>query len=344
MYYDTYRGKKHSSWKREPQKRGGGCMSALLRAAMKLVAVLLVVALLCCGALYLLPVSFLNIEPSGSDLSIADNLPEDRVNILLLGLDDLNEGSQRSDTIMIASLGNHSLKFISILRDTLVEIPGHGTQKINAAYAIGGPEMTMRVINETFNLNVTNYVAIDFSCMVDLVDAIGGVDLEIEDREIEQLNKYAWNTYKCITKDGGTKYAKYADSTAYTQGGTLHLNGLFATGYARIRKIDSDYTRTNRQRKVILAIIRRMRSEWYNPLMYVKLFEILGESVNTNLSIVELISVGEKILAIPQAETARMPKDEDINDNGSSIEITDREGNIENMHLEIYGTTGASDQ
>ena len=337
MYYDTYRGKKRGAWKREPEKRGGGCTGALLRALIKLVVVVLVAALLCCGALYLLPVSFLNIEPSGSDLAIADNLPDNRVNILLLGLDDLSEGSQRSDSIIIASLGQNSLKFISILRDTLVDIPDHGTQKINAAYAIGGPQLTMRVINETFNLNITNYVAIDFSCMVDLVDAIGGVDVEIEDREIEQLNKYAWKTYKCITKDGGTKYARYADTTAYTQGGTLRLNGLFATGYARVRKIDSDYTRTNRQRKVILAIIRRMRGEWYNPLMYIRLFKVLDESVDTNLSIPELISVGEKVLAIPQADQARMPKDERINDNGSSIEITDKEGNIRDMHQEIYG-------
>ena len=336
MYYDTYRGKRRGRNARRESERRGSCFGLLLRGLIKLLAIALVLALAACGVLYLLPVSFLNVEPGGSELSIADNLPENRVNILLLGLDDLNEGSQRSDSIIIASLGQDSLKFISILRDTMVEIPGHGRQKINAAYACGGPEMTMRVINETFNLNITNYVALDFSSMVDLVDAIGGVDIEIQDVEIEQLNKYAWNTYKCITKDGGTKYAKYAASQPYTAGGTLHLNGLFATGYSRVRKIDSDYMRTNRQRKVILAIIRRMRSNWYDPLMYARLFRVLGESVNTNLIVPELISVGEKVLVMGQAETTRMPRDEYISDNGSNIEIVNAQGNIQAMHQFIY--------
>lgn len=335
MYYDTYRGKKHRA--RGECERRSGCSGLLLRGLFKLLALVLVLALAACGVLYLMPVSFLNVEPESSELSIADGLPENRVNILLLGLDDLNQGSQRSDSIIIASLGQDSLKFISILRDTLVDIPGHGRQKINAAYAIGGPEMTMRVINETFNLNITNYVALDFSSMVDLVDAIGGVDIEIQDAEIEQLNKYAWNTYKCITKDGGTKYAKYAASQPFTVGGSLHLNGLFATGYSRIRKIDSDYVRTNRQRKVILAVIRRMRANWYDPLMYARLFKVLGENVNTNLSVPELIAVGEKVLLMGEAETARMPRDENISDNGSSIEIVNAQGNIQSMHQFIYG-------
>ena len=101
MYYDTYRGKKHRA--RGECERRSGCSGLLLRGLFKLLALVLVLALAACGVLYLMPVSFLNVEPEGSELSIADGLPEDRVNILLLGLDDLNQGSQRSDSIIIAS-------------------------------------------------------------------------------------------------------------------------------------------------------------------------------------------------------------------------------------------------
>ena len=95
MYYDTYRGKKHRA--RGECERRSGCLVLLLRGLFKLLALVLVLALAACGVLYLMPVSFLNVEPESSELSIADGLPENRVNILLLGLDDLNQGSQRFD-------------------------------------------------------------------------------------------------------------------------------------------------------------------------------------------------------------------------------------------------------
>ena len=251
MYYDTYRGKRGGKNRRG---RGGGCTGWLLGTLLKLIALVLVAVVLAAGVLFAIPPSFMNIEPGNAELSLTDGLPSDRVNVLLLGVDFLEDGQQRSDAMMIASVGYNSIHLTSIMRDTMVDIPGYGRHKLNSAYSYGGAEMAMRVVNETFKLNITNYIVVDFSTMVDLVDAIGGVDVEIEDKELEHLNKYAYDTFKKINAVNPEKYGHYINSQPYTQGGTLHLNGLFATGYSRIRLIDTDYKRAQRQRRVILLL------------------------------------------------------------------------------------------
>ena len=334
MYYDTYRGKRGDKKRRE---RGGGCTGWLLGMLLKLIALVLVAVVLAAGVLFAIPPSFMNIEPGNAELSLTDGLPSDQVNILLLGVDFLEDGQQRSDAMMIASIGYDSVRLVSVLRDTLVDIPGYGEHKLNSAYSYGGAEMAMRVVNETFKLNITNYIVVDFSTMVDLVDAIGGVDVEIEDKELEHLNKYAYDTFKKINAVNPEKYGHYINSQPYTQGGTLHLNGLFATGYSRIRMIDSDYTRTQRQRRVLAAVLEQVKGSVMNPLMYARLYQVYRDSVQTNLSLAELISIGEKALVAGKIETERMPKDEYIYDDQSALHITDPQGNIIAMHNFLYG-------
>ncbi len=307
-------------------------MGWFLGTLLKLIALVLVALALAAGALYAIPPSFLNIEPENVELSLTDGLPGNRVNILLLGIDFLEDGQQRSDSMMIASVGYNSVRLTSIMRDTMVDIPGYGRHKLNSAYSYGGPEMAMRVVNETFKLNITNYIAVDFCTMVDLVNAIGGVDIEVEERELEHLNKYAYDTYKKINTVNPEKYGHYIDSQPYTQGGTLHLNGLFATGYTRIRLIDTDYVRTSRQRRVLSAALQQVRKNAWNPLMYARLFQTYRETFNTNMSLAEVISVAEKALVAGKIESERMPQDDYILDDGSSIEITDVQGNIAAMH------------
>ena len=334
MYYDTYRGKRGGKRRRE---RGGGCTGWLLGTLLKLIALVLVAVVLAVGVLYAIPPSFMNIESGNAELSLTDGLPSDRVNVLLLGVDFLEDGQQRSDAMMIASVGYNSVRLVSALRDTLVEIPGYGEHKLNSAYSYGGAEMAMRVVNETFKLNITNYIVVDFSTMVDLVDAIGGVDVEIEDKELEHLNKYAYDTFKKINAVNPEKYGHYINSQPYTQGGTLHLNGLFATGYSRIRLIDTDYKRTQRQRRVLSAVLEQVKGSVMNPLMYARLYQVYRDSVQTNLSLAELISIGEKALMAGKIETERMPKDEYIYDDQSALHITDPQGNIIAMHNFLYG-------
>ena len=333
MYYDTYRGKRGDRDKRERR----GCTGWLLGMLLKLLALLLVVIVLVGGVLYAIPPSFMNTEPANVDLALTDKLPGDRVNILLLGVDFREDGRQRSDAMMIASVGYNSLRLTSVLRDTLVDIPGYGEHKLNSAYAYGGPEMVMRVLNETFMLNITNYIVVDFIAMVDLVDAIGGVGVEVEERELEHLNKYAYDTFKKINAVNPEKYGHYINSQPYTQGGTLHLNGLFAMGYSRIRLIDTDIKRTQRQRRVLSAVLARVKENIWNPLMYARLLQVYRDSVQTNLSLAELISLAEKALVAGGIETDRIPKAEHIHDDGSSIHLTDRQGSIAALHSFLYG-------
>ena len=332
MYYDTYRGKNRSGRRR----RSGGCGSWLLGLVFKLIALALVLALIAAGVLYAMPVALMNVEPGGVDLALTDGLPGSRVNVLLLGLDYMDEGQQRSDAMMIASVGYDGAKITSIMRDTLVDIPGHGQHKLNSAYSYGGAEMTMRVINETFDLNITNYAAVDLRTLVDLVDALGGVEVSIEENEISHLNSCAWNTYKKIIQLDPSKYQHYADSKLVTTAGVQLLDGLFATAYTRIRHADSDYMRTARQREVLSAMLTRLRENFYKPQIYVNLYNVLKSSVDTNLSLPELISLGEKVLVSGKIETLRAPANEYIVDNGSFITITNPEENVRSVHEFIY--------
>lgn len=337
MYYDTYRGRGRNERRRRPRRRKS-CLGWLLGKLVKLILLVLVLVILALAILLALPPSFLNIESGDAQLSLTDGLPNNRINILLLGLDFLQDDHQRSDTMIVASIGDDSLRLASILRDTVVDIPGHSPNKINAAYAAGGPEMAMRVVNETFDLNITNYIAVDFKALVDLVDAVGGVDVEVEEHELEQLNKYAYNTYKKISASDPVKYGHYAASQPITQAGKMRLNGLFATSFARIRKLHGyDYARTERQREVILAVIDRIQAQIASPGMYIDLFRVYQESVQTNMSLPELISIAEKALLSKSFKTGRFPGSAHLYDNGSTITITDPVGNVEAMHEFLYG-------
>ncbi len=330
MYYDTYRGKNAR------RRRSHGCLGWLVLTALKIIFWILILALIAGGVLYALPVSLFNVEPAGIELSPTDGLPGNRINILLLGLDALNDGQQRSDAIMVASIGYDGIKLTSLMRDTMVDIPGQGRHKLNSAHAMGGPELVMRVVNETFQLNITNYIAVDFRTLVDIIDAVGGVNVNLEEKELENLNKNAYNTYKSISKADPERYAHYANSTPETRTGDVRLNGLFATAYSRIRYTDSDYVRTSRQREVIAGILERLRECFWNPLVWVRLYEVLEQSVQTNLSLPELISLGEKVLISGNVENMRIPDDDHMTDNGSTIEITDIEGCVQTLHQFIY--------
>ncbi|MBQ2641189.1 MAG: LCP family protein, partial [Lachnospiraceae bacterium] len=122
------------------------------------------------------------------NLALTDGLPLNRLNILLLGTDDLRDGAQRSDAILIATLGYGCFRLTSVMRDTVVDIPGHGKSKLNAAFAYGGAELAMRTINQNFGLNIMHYAHVDFVALVKVIDAIGGVDLPLTDAERQRLN------------------------------------------------------------------------------------------------------------------------------------------------------------
>ncbi len=314
MYYEPYQKRKRQRQPRRRRRSFGGWLAEL---CLRLVALALGLALLGAGLLYALPVSLFAVEPDGVDLSLTDGLPADRANILLLGLDAVRENSRRSDAILIASVGYGTLKLTSVMRDTLVEIPGHGSGKLNAAYAYGGPELVMKTLNGNFGLNLMHYASVDFRALVAVVDAVGGVDLEITGAEMEKINA-------ALDEARRRGQALDYDSAPLTQSGKgVHLNGLQALAYARIRKLDSDYGRTRRQRRLLSAMLTRIRSNLWNPAMLARLGRAILQTTDTNLSVVQLLSLGEKALAAGPLDTLQLPVEGSYTDDGSCLRVSD---------------------
>ena len=297
---------------------------------LRLFALLLAILLFTAGVLYALPVSLLAVEPEGVELSLTDGLPEGVANVLLLGLDATHENTHRSDAIIIASVGYGRLKLTSVLRDTLVSIPGHGAGKLNAAYAYGGPDLVMRTLNESLRLNIIHYVAVDYATLVNLVDALGGVDLALTQAETEKINAdvAAWRQ-----RNPSLGYA----APELTQSGeNIHLTGIQALVYARIRKLDSDFVRASRQRALLHALLNRLRASLWNPVRLVRLGRVLLAGIDTDLSPLQLLLLGEKALAVGRPDQLRLPVDGSYTDDGSSLQVDDMQANIAALQLFVY--------
>ncbi|WP_304508428.1 LCP family protein [Anaerotignum sp.] len=210
------------------------------------------------------------------------------MNIALFGIDSQNEENKgRSDAIMIASVNQKTgkIKLISIARDTYVDIPEHGKTKINHAYAYGSAELAIQTINENFDLNIKDYATVNFDSLADVIDEMGGVELEVTEAERQQINNYL------------LKGEKLRES------GLVHLTGPQAVSYSRIRKIDGDVQRGERQRKVLECLFQKALG--INPLLYpsyVRKFSPLVETSLSNDEILKLASVGVKSgLSLEQA-------------------------------------------
>lgn len=207
--------------------------------------------------------------------------------IALFGLDtednDLGTGS-RSDAIMILSINNSTgeTKILSIYRDTLVQIEKDNpvTSKINSAYAYGGPAAALKTINSNFDLAVSEYAAVNWEGMTRAIDAVGGVQVHIEQDEVSELNKYLADQMS----DNGI----YSDGIFNT--GYITLNGAQATAYSRIRSTDQgDITRTQRHREVMLALMDKLRSA--DPATLDKALDEILPYVKTSITEEEFVSL-----------------------------------------------------
>lgn len=222
-------------------------------------------------------------------------------NIALFGIDSTDGETGRSDSIMIATVDpvHNKVKLTSIMRDSYVYIDGYGQDKINHAYAYGGPELSIKTINENFGLNIEDFVSVNFSSLPKIIDILGGVDIEITDEELQYINDYINDIN---SKDG-------TSSPSITYSGVQHLDGTQALAYSRIRYTSGgDYKRTERQRTVLEALFTKLTSVSvgsYNSLLN----EVLPY-VQTNLSATDILSLGTKVLGIGNhLEQDRFPRD-----------------------------------
>lgn len=337
QYEEPYYKRNPKRRTRQPRRRRQTLGAWLAGVLLRLLAFVLAVALLGGAVLYFLPVSLLAVEPEGVTLSPTDGLPEDVANILLLGLDATHENTRRSDSIIIASVGRGRLHLTSVLRDTQLAIPDRGPGKLNAAYAYGGPWLVARTLNESLKLNIVHYIAVDYTALVRIVDALGGVDIEISQPEMDKINA------DIAAKRDRWQALGYPVADLVDWGANTHLNGLQALTYARIRKLDSDFVRAGRQRKLLEALLKCLKNSLWNPVRMVSLAQALLQAADTDLSPFQLLLLGEKALASGVTGSLRLPVDNSYTDDGSSLQITDLQSNIAALQLGVYDAGGARD-
>ena len=277
------------------------------------------------------------------DLSVTEGLPSEWHNILLLGSDTRNINNvSRTDTIIIASINTKDgrIKLASIMRDTIVPIPGHGNRKINSASYYGGPRLTMKVVNQCFKMNITEYVLVNFASFKEIIDILGGIDLDISDKEMDQINSNLKEQARLLNLSKEEYLA--GEYNLKTSGPDTHLDGLQALGYARIRHIDSDYERTRRQRRVIDAMIKKMRGN-VSIKQLVQLATSMWEYVDTNVDMMNAIGLATTVLkyGIGDMTSGLMPitgsyKSETRSSNGAALYDIDFEMNASKLNEFIY--------
>ncbi|MDV5102922.1 LCP family protein [Clostridium perfringens] len=208
-------------------------------------------------------------------------------NIALFGIDAPKGKVGRSDAIMILTLDEEHkvMKLTSIMRDSYVDIPGHGDDKITHAYVFGGPELAMKTLNENFNVNVEDFMAVNFTSLPEIIDKLGGVKINIIPEEIHHI-------------------------PGITSPGEQVLNGEQALAYSRIRyATGEDYKRTERQRVVLEAIFEKLKSTPTKE--YPSLIDEFLPYIETNMSSMDMIKLATDVAPLVKGnlETARFPLD-----------------------------------
>lgn len=221
------------------------------------------------------------VDPKAEKVKIAeeDQKDKDVFNVLLVGTDsrDPNSDKGRSDSMMLVSFNKKQNKstVISFMRDTLVDIDGYGRSRLGHTYAYGGVGLTINTLNQTYGLDIQNYVTISFDNLVNVIDEIGGVEVYISEEEAEYYRKNGM-----------------PDIVA----GDVTLTGSQALAHARNRTLGSDFERTRRQRSVMYGIYRKIMSE-KDISALLPLINYCVTQVETNMSVTEIYDMAKEVLS-----------------------------------------------
>lgn len=226
---------------------------------------------------------------SGEELGVTtENLPEGVTNIALFGVDSrANKFKGNTDSIMVLSVDtvHNKIKITSVMRDSLVNIKGYSPYKINSAYAKGGPSLAINTLNTNFGLNITEYATINFSGMSKIIDAVGGIEVELTNAEVKDANIHI--KYMAQEQDVEATYIK--------KSGKQLLNGLQAVSFSRIRHVatvdgvNNDYGRTDRQRLVMNQLFNKALT--LSPGELTKLVKTCLPYLETSLDYFEIIKL-----------------------------------------------------
>lgn len=237
-----------------------------------------------------------NVEIDKSNLGITSNEELEKYdnyksikNIALFGVDAEEGQFGRSDSIMIATVDpvHKKIKVTSIMRDSYVSIDGHGMDKVNHAYAFGGPELAIKTLNQNFGLNIEDFVTVNFSTLPQIIDTLGGVEIPITEEEVSHV-------------------------PGIGAAGTYNLTGEQALAYSRIRYASGgDYERTHRQRNVMSALFKKALGMPISS--YPTVLNNILPLVQTSLKTSDILSLGTKALGMGTSDLQqeRFPQDED---------------------------------
>ena len=257
-----------------------------------------------------------DVDPTAENVKIAreDQIDNDVYNILLVGTDsrDPDADMGRSDSMMLVSFNKNEGKstIISFLRDTLVDIDGYGKSRLGHTYAYGGVGLTINTLNQQFDLDIQDYVTINFENLVNIIDELGGIEVTLTE---EEAAYYRENGMPDI------------------QAGTVTLTGSQALAHARNRTLDDDFGRTRRQRSVMYGIYRKVL-EQKDPSALMSLITYCLTQVKTNMSVTEIYEMATEVLAVDNLKTqqAAVPQEgtyQDTTYEGMAVLETDLEAN-----------------
>lgn len=277
---------------------------------------------------------------SETEAGINDDLSKDTLeslegytNIAVFGLDNRSANNYQegnSDVVMIASIDNKTknVKLVSVYRDTFLSVGGGTYFKCNNAYARGGAKQAVQMLNSNLDLDIKEYVCVDWAAVVEVIDDLGGLDLNITQGEMNQINKYK--------KDVDLVTGKSTPNV--TQYGLVHLDGTQATTYARIRKLaGDDFKRASRQRIVLQAIMEKAKKADFGTLT--SICNSVIDDISTSLSITEILSLAKDVASYNIASTTGFPFElttEHLAGSGDTVIPADLATNVVELHKYMF--------
>ncbi len=338
--------KARSAGRGKPSRPSGARRAGRRHPVRNFILLLLIALLVIAGGFLFYMRSFLKtVNPVDLENAIQNSIDrqvqQDSVmagyqNIALFGVDsrdqDLLSGDNRSDAIMILSINKKTGEshLVSVYRDTLLDIGGREFRKCNAAYAFGGPQQAIAMLNTNLDLNITDFVTVGFEGLAETIDALGGIDLEITEEEMEYMNSYMDDMYYEI----GTDYDEVTDW------GMQHLSGIQATAYCRIRYTEGDdFKRAQRQRTVLRLTMEKAKKA--NPLQLAAAAKAALGRTATSLGSGEMLMLLLRARTMDLTGSDGFPSEEDrifATINGESCVVPYYlTTNVRNLHGTLFG-------
>lgn len=311
--------------------------------AIKIVTIIIVVILILIGIIAGIIYFYINnklnkinkVDVDLNNITINEEVKEKLTgyrNIALFGIDTRSDDyglGNRSDCIIIASINNDTkeVKLTSVYRDSYLEIPNRGLDKVTHAYSFGGAELALSTLNSNLDLNMTEFITVNFDAVAEIVNSLGGVEIDITPEELGYLNSYTYSTAQ------STGIA----SSTINEAGKHNLDGVQAVAYSRIRyTAGGDYKRTERMRTVLTAIVEKAKTKKISELN--KLMDTLLPRIYTNIDKSEILSLLPEAMSYSITDSIGWPYEVD----GGKISgiwygvPSNLENNVSRLHQELF--------